>query len=225
MEQKIAWVAGASGLVGSSLIEQLASRADYSTIVAFVRRLPKEKSANSKIQYFVCDWLSLYASEKKFKAPTAKPDHIFCALGSTTKKTPNKNDYYRIDVEYPLAFAKLGLKHKARFYGFVSAHGVSGWTPSFYLTMKTHAEKGLKALNYSHLALARPGLLKGDRKEFRMIERAAETICDFLPGNYKAIDARDVAAALILAANRSPTETPYTEILESKAMQGASNAQ
>jgi uncharacterized protein YbjT (DUF2867 family) len=221
MEQRIAWVAGASGLVGKSLVEQLAGNPAYSTVVAFVRRLPKDKPSSPKIQYFVCDWLGLCASEKKFKAPDSRPNDIFCALGSTKKRTPNKNDYYKIDVEYPIAFAKLGLKYGARFYGLVSAHGASGRTPSFYLTMKTHAEEGLRALNYPHLSFARPGLLKGDRSEFRFVERAAEVVCDLLPGNFKAIDGRDVAAALVRAAADSHETSPYTEVLESKTMQGA----
>ena len=35
---KIAWVAGASGLVGQQLVEQLSQDADFTKVIAFVRK-------------------------------------------------------------------------------------------------------------------------------------------------------------------------------------------
>ena len=123
----VAWVAGASGLVGQQIVEQLVHDDEFSKVIAFVRRpLNIPSFLHDKVEQFTVDYA-------KLKAPTKKVDVLFCALGSTTKKTPNKAEYFRIDVTYPLEFAKLGLAHKARFYGLVSAHGANNTSFSSYL--------------------------------------------------------------------------------------------
>lgn len=194
---KTVWIAGASGLVGQQLVRLLIEDPEVTRIVAFVRKeLVTEAFKHSKVEQFITDFNPL-------KAPTKKVDALFCALGSTTKKTPKKSDYYRIDVTYPLEFAKLGLKHGAKFYGLVSAHGANANSFSAYLKMKGVLEEQLKSLAFTRLAIARPSLLKGDRKEFRLIEKLSESLMDCLPGNYKAIHVENVAGSLIAAFNKS----------------------
>lgn len=207
---KVAWVAGASGLVGQQIVEQLSQDADFSKIIAFVRKpLNIPSFLNDKVEQFPVDFSNL-------KNPSKKVDALFCALGSTTKKTPNKDEYYRIDVTYPLEFAKLGIKHKATYYGLVSAHGANKSSLSTYLKMKGTLELELEKLNFPKLALARPSLLKGDRGEFRLLEKMSESLLDLMPGNYKAIDAKNVAASLIAASKKSSDKK---RILSSKEMQ------
>lgn len=211
---KVAWVAGASGLVGQQIVEQLIHDTDFSKIIAFVRRpLNIPHFLNDKVEQFPVDFSNL-------KAPSTKVDTLFCALGSTTKKTPNKEEYYKIDVTYPLEFAKLGLKHKAEYYGLVSAHGANKDSFSTYLQMKGTLETELEKLHFPKLVLARPSLLKGDRGEFRLLEKVSESFLDFLPGNYKAIHAKNVAASLIAAAKKSSEKK---RILSSKEMQKPSH--
>ena len=207
---KIAWVAGASGLVGQHLVEQLSQDPTFSKVVAFLRDpLETPIYQHSKVEQFIVDF-------EELSAPTQKVDMLFCALGSTTKKTPKRETYFRIDVTYPLDFAKLGLKKGANFYGLVSAHGANRLSLSTYLKMKGTLETELKELAYSRLAFARPSLLKGEREEFRALEKLSESFMSILPGNYKAIHAKNVAASLIAAAKKSPEKR---RILESKEMQ------
>tara|TARA_R110002167_G_scaffold10378_1_gene47695 strand:- start:1000 stop:1659 length:660 start_codon:yes stop_codon:yes gene_type:complete len=207
---KIAWVAGASGLVGQQLVEQLSQDADFTKIVAFVRKpLELPTFQHDKVEQFVVDF-------EKLVAPSTKVDALFCALGSTTKKTPHYDDYYQIDVTYPYEFAKLGKKTGAHSYGLVSAHGANLNSLSSYLKMKGLIEKDLSKLHYSNMVFARPSLLKGDRKEFRLLEKLSESVVSLMPGNYKAIHAKNVAASLIIAAKRSSEKK---RVLTSKEMQ------
>lgn len=207
---KIAWVAGASGLVGQQLVAQLSQDPDFSKVIAFVRSpLELPIFLNEKVEQFIVDF-------EKLAAPSTKVDSLFCALGSTTKKTPNYDDYYKIDVTFPYEFAKLGKTKGARFYGLVSAHGANQKSLSSYLKMKGLLEKDLSKLLYANLIFARPSLLKGDRKEFRLLEKLSETVVSLMPGNFKAIHAKDVAASLI-AASKNATEKKRA--LSSKEMQ------
>lgn len=215
---KIAWVAGATGLVGGHLMQQLAAQPDYAKVVALVRKPSQAAwSKLDKVSQQVVDFEALDDSlPVELKAQGV--DDLFCALGTTKKKTPDAKAYYQIDVNYPLFFAQLGAKLGARFYGVVSAHGANSRSMSSYFKMKGEMEAGLKVIPYPVVAIARPGMLKGDRGEFRILEKAGEYITDLLPGNYRTIAGADVAAALIEAANN---DQKNLHILASKHMQGA----
>jgi len=207
---KIAWVAGASGLIGQHLIHELALDDDYKRVIAMVRTpldLPAFK--HPKVEQYRIDFA-------KLAAPSDQVDSVFCALGSTTRKTPNPEDYYRVDVSYPLAVAELGKQRGANFYGLVSAHGANARSFSLYLKMKGTLEAELTALDFSRLAIARPSLLKGERAEFRLLEKMSEHVMSLLPGNYRAIEAKRVAQALIQADKKLHAGK---RILNSKEMQ------
>lgn len=214
--KKTAWVAGASGLVGGHLIRQLAQDPAYDKVVALVRTPCRDNWADlDKVEQWQVDYENLSAL-----SDAERVDDLFCALGSTTRKTPDKAAYHRIDVDYPLEFARLGLKHGARRYALVSAHGASTRSLSGYFKMKGELEMSLKTLGYPHLIIARPGLLKGQRNESRPGERMAEVFASFLPGNFKAIAAADVAAALIQACNSGELTNSCVQLLCSAEMQG-----
>jgi len=215
---KTAWVAGASGLVGGHLIRQLAQHPAYGKVVAFVRAPCIERwSEMEKIEQWQVDFENL-----RTLRDTERVDDVFCALGSTTRKTPDKASYHRIDVHYPLEFARLGLHHGAQTFAVVSAHGASIRSLSGYFRMKGELEMSLNTLGYPHLVIARPGLLKGQRHEFRPAEKIAETFASLLPGNLKAIAAADGAAAMSQVCNSNLHSEPAVKLLPSAGMQGCS---
>lgn len=216
--KKTAWVAGASGLVGNHLIRQLARHPAYDKVVALVRTAHvNDWDDLDKVELWQVDYEHLSA-----RLDTERVDDLFCALGSTTRKTPDKALYRRIDVHYPLEFARLGLQQGARSFALVSAHGANPKSLSHYLKMKGELETSLQSLGYPNLVIARPGLLRGQRNEFRPGERIAEALTCFLPGNFKAIQASDVAAALIESCNTNQPDQTATMYLSSAQMQGSS---
>lgn len=212
---KIAWVAGATGVIGSHLITLLDRNPAYSEVVALVRQpVHKRWEKLSKVRQWPVNYQELKASSQDERV-----DDLFCALGSTTKKTPDKKDYYQIDVQYPLNFAALGLQHGASYYGLVSSHGAKPKALSYYLKMKGELEAKLSKHPYPHITIARPSLLLGQREEFRLLEHLSGFVMGQMRGNYRAINPIDVAAALIEAANNGKSGL---ELLPSKTMQNAS---
>lgn len=215
---KTAWVTGATGLVGGELMTQLAKDSRYDRIIALVRKPSgADWSHAAKVTQISVNFDSLEDSMPA-ELIEAGTDDLFCALGTTKKKTPDAKQYYQIDVNYPIQFARLGLLGRAHFFGVVSAHGANPRSFSSYFKMKGDMERGVIEQKYKALALARPGMIKGDRGEFRLLEKTGEIITDLLPGNYRTIAAQDIAASLISAANN---KQQGQQILESKAMQGA----
>jgi len=209
---KTAWVAGATGVIGNYLIELLNQDPAYDKVIAFVRSPLSYRWSNlSKVSQWVTDYTQLKAPDKNTHV-----DDLFCALGSTTKKTPDKQAYYQVDVQYPLNFATLGTQHGAGFYGLVSSHGANPKALSYYFKMKGELETTLQQQTYSHIAIARPSLLKDHRQEYRLLEHLSGFVMSKFPGNYKAINAINVANALVESANNG---TKGVEILQSKNMQ------
>src|ERR1700730_1502242 len=97
-------IAGASGLIGSNLLDILLQQTEYDSILILVRKvLPIQ---HEKLTQLIVDFDKLdYYS----KAITGHA--VFCCLGSTRKKTPHLNDYKKVDHDYPLQLAQIAYKN------------------------------------------------------------------------------------------------------------------
>ena len=93
MEKRNALIAGASGLVGSSLLKQLLNNDLYENIVVIVRKPLEIK--HPKLTQLQVDFNSLETLKVGF------PVHdVFCALGTTIKTAGSKEAFYTVDYTY-----------------------------------------------------------------------------------------------------------------------------
>ncbi|MDZ7613621.1 MAG: hypothetical protein U5K51_07975 [Flavobacteriaceae bacterium] len=84
--EKTAILLGATGLTGSLLLDLLLEDARYKTIKVFTRKpLPFK---HRKIVNFTGDLIPLENFQKDFTG-----DEVFCCIGTTAKKTPDKQLY------------------------------------------------------------------------------------------------------------------------------------
>lgn len=170
----IAVVAGANGLVGSELIQDLIQDPYFSQIIA-VTRNPIHIN-NNKLQNYLCknfEQLELLSDE-------LKGDVYFCCLGSTIKKSKTKENFKKVDYDAVLNFAQIAKIHVASKFILISASGANPDSAVYYSQIKGQVEQSLINLNLNSLVIYRPGLLIGKRIEKRFMEKTSIDLLNLL---------------------------------------------
>jgi uncharacterized protein YbjT (DUF2867 family) len=117
-----------------------------------------------------------------------------------------------VDYEMPLAAATIACAQGARHFLLVSALGANAQSRIFYNRVKGELEDTLRTLKFRSLTIVRPSLLLGERPEFRLGEEIGKRFAWIVPGKYRPIHARDVAAVLVRSAK---DDIPGMRIVES----------
>ena len=192
-----ALIAGASGLVGSHLLEQLLASPEYDRVIALGRR-PLEQ-ANPKLVPVVADFATLDKVVADLRC-----DDVFCCLGTTIRRAGSPENFRAVDHGAVLALAWAARRNGAQRFFLVSALGADPASRWLYNRVKGETEEALEVLGFSTLGLFRPSLLLGTRREFRLGERVSKVILwlaePLLLGRlrqYRAIQAEVVARAML----------------------------
>ena len=146
------------------------------------------------------------------RPPPRDVDAVVCALGTTIKVAGSQEAFRRVDYDYPLALARLGLAAGAKQFVLVSALGANAKSPVFYNRVKGELEDAVRSLGYASVAIVRPSLLLGARREFRLGEEIAKRFGFLAPGKYRPVEARAVANALVTAVRE---QQPGVRVIES----------
>ena len=202
--EKTAIIVGATGLTGSLLLELLLEDAGYKTIKVLTRTPLTFK--HPRIVNFTGDLLSLENFEKDFLA-----DEVFCCIGTTAKKTPDKELYRKIDFGIPVKAAQLCKKNNIPGFVVVSSLGADAKNSIFYSRTKGEMEEAVLGIKLPYTYILRPSLIIGNRKEKRMAESLASSFFKItgplLIGplkKYAPNKATDIAKAMLAVANDKP---------------------
>ncbi len=206
-------VAGATGLVGRSIVDLALVDPAISVVHALVRR-PLERE-HPKLTGHVVDFTAL--------PPLPSCDEVYLALGTTIRTAGSQAAFRAVDYAVNLAVAHAALAADARRIGLVSAMGASARSRVFYSRVKGELEDALASLACDALVVARPSLLAGDREALGQPARGGERLGmalaallgPVIPANYRPIAGSDVARALLA---RVPVALGR-EVLMSGAMQ------
>lgn len=193
-----ALVVGATGLVGSKLVEALLADPRYESVHTLVRRPLMAKQP--KVREHVVDFAKLQG----FAWPAV--DDVYCCLGTTIRAAGSQAAFRAVDHDYPLAVARGSLAAGAAQYLFVSSVGADAQSSVFYSRVKGELEAAIAALPF-HAAIGfRPSLLSGDRAEHRLGERLALAVLQplrgFVPARYRPVADTAVARAMVDFAGR-----------------------
>lgn len=198
---RTALVAGATGMVGSQLVELLLEDPLFARVVAVGRR-PLGR-AHPKLSDALVDFASL--------DPSALPEatDAFCALGTTIKKAGSREAFRAVDHDAVMAFAKAARQRGVTRFQVVTALGADAGSRVFYNRVKGEVEAALRGVGFESLAVVRPSLLVGDRAESRPGERLAIVVTSALapllrPFASRPIEGRTVALAMRAIAHDPP---------------------
>ena len=192
---KTAIVIGATGLIGSSLLDQLLEDETYSKIKIFHRR--STGVSHPKISEEVVDFDRIDEWEKQIDG-----DVLFSAMGTTIKKAGSKKAQYKIDFTYQYEVAKAAANNLVESYVLVSSSGANAKSKIFYSKIKGELDDAVMELPFKKIIIMRPSILAGNRKENRTGEKIGLALARGLtkiPGlkKYKPIKGETVAKAMI----------------------------
>jgi uncharacterized protein YbjT (DUF2867 family) len=195
MTHKTSTIIGATGLIGSHLLQQLQDDDTFKSVNILVRR--EVGYTHPKVKEMVIDFEDLEA----FKSGIKGSDVVFCAVGTTNKKVKGDKEAYRkVDYDIPVYAARFAEQESCSQFVLVSAIGANSQSKNFYTRLKGQVEDTIKQLNIPSILFFRPSLLLGNRQEARIGESIGKWIMKpvsfLLPSKMKPIQAADVAWAM-----------------------------
>ena len=194
-----ATVIGATGLIGSHLVELLSGDDHFTKVRIIARRMPEKVPQGAEVR--VIDFEDPVA----FRAAVEGSDALFCAVGTTRKKVKGDMEAYRkVDHDIPVNAAHHCRETGCGRYLLVSSVGASSKTGNFYLKFKGDAEDAIAAAGIPSVSIFRPSMLMGKRNESRPAEDIAKILSAPLaflfPAKYRPVKGLDVARAMVAAA-------------------------
>ncbi|MEY4992619.1 MAG: hypothetical protein RI948_1504 [Bacteroidota bacterium] len=166
--QKSVVILGATGLVGSALLEELIQDPQVSEIRLLTRR--PLVAQHAKVQIVETDLSD--PNVVAFNGVRA----LYCCIGTTRKKTPNQTHYRAIDYGMTLAAAKAAKNAGATEVHLVSAIGADTQSKIFYSRLKGEIERDLLKLNFERTLIYQPSILIGPRPEKRFGEKIGQIL-------------------------------------------------
>ncbi len=193
---------GATGLVGSTLIDMAVGRNDV-RVVGVARREMK-LPAGARMEMLIAEpagWGDAIAA--------ARPQVLVCALGTTWRKAGKDEAAFRaVDKQLVIECAKAARDAGVRQMIVVSSVGADPSAKQFYLRVKGEMEAAVGRIGLQRLDILRPGLLRGPRHGDRRIGERIGIIVSpiidlFLHGKYRkyrSIRAENLVQAIFALA-------------------------
>ncbi|MEP0478830.1 MAG: NAD(P)H-binding protein, partial [Nonlabens sp.] len=151
-------IIGATGLTGTALVSQLLEDEKYDRIITLSRK--RITNNHPKYENHIADLFDPQTYQKQLKG-----DHLFICTGTTQSKTPDKEEYYRIEHDLPVQVAQVALKNGVSKVVAISALGASPESKFIYNRGKGDMERDIEALGFQESYFVQPALIGGKRDE------------------------------------------------------------
>ncbi len=195
----VALIVGATGLVGSAVLDLLLKSEHYSKVISLQRK--QTTITHSKLVTIYTNFSNL----DELMLPNCSD--IFCCLGTTIKIAGSKEQFKKVDYEFPLAIAQRSVKLNAKHFLVVTAMGANSKSLIFYNKVKGQLEDELILLTgIPQISILKPSLLLGNRIETRVGESFGIKIANAINVVFKnsvGIQSTDVAKAMLSIAIHS----------------------
>ncbi|MEJ8842761.1 NAD(P)H-binding protein [Lacibacter sp. H375] len=199
MNGQTAVVLGATGLIGSSLVEQLLADEAFLRVRVLVRK--PISIQHPKLEVFITD----FSDYDVYRKILGTGDCIFSCIGTTNANVKGDKLLYRsIDFDIPVNAARFGKEAGFSQFLLVSAIGADARSRIFYTRLKGEVEEMIASYKFKSFHVFRPSFLAGRKQNERTGEKILTTMFRLLsfliPSNYKAINGATVAKAMRKAA-------------------------
>ncbi|KAL8853949.1 MAG: hypothetical protein Q9221_001257 [Calogaya cf. arnoldii] len=160
---------GCTGLVILSALQAITQKP---TVYAIARREIPSAASNTKpiIEPSSTDW------PDKLRNLAPKPEVFLSALGTTRAQAGSFEAQRAIDFDLNLTLAKAAKDSGVKTYVLISSAAVSAKSRLPYSKMKGELEDAVKALEFPHTVIVKPGLLLGPRQDLRVAEAMLQTV-------------------------------------------------
>ena len=187
---------GATGLIGSYLLEFLLKDSDIH-LINVVGRNPFHLQ-HDKINNIVIDFEDVSSISNSITGSEV----VFVSIGTTMSKVNgDKIKYKSIDFDIIFNIANTCKQKNINQFIYVSSLGANANSSNFYLRLKGEIDEAVAKLNLNSTYVFRPSVLLGKRNESRPGEKIMQFVMpllDFMiPLNSKAIKAEDVAKSML----------------------------
>ena len=147
-------VIGASGLVGSALVNKLVTADHVDKVITLTRRSIIHSS--TKVENHVVNFDRLEEVSSLFKA-----DFLFSCLGTTRGQAGSVTAQRVVDLDYQFKAAQLAAQNGIPHYLLISSSGASAKSHNPYLKMKGELEQRVQSLGFKRISIFQPSLLMG----------------------------------------------------------------
>ena len=196
-------VVGASGLVGSNILEHLEK--EDSKITLLLRRRLEDKA---HLKQIIAEFNNIDNLDE------IQPiDEVYIAIGKKLSlvellylKKRKREEFELIDFDYIKNIALFAKKLGAKSLGLISAVGANENSRNIYLSVKGKIEKEIISMGFEKIVIAQPGHLLGKRQHedskflIYVFEKITNILGYMMIGplkKFRNIDASLVAKALI----------------------------
>ena len=194
------------------LIPRLPNATNVGKVVALTRKpiTPHPKLLNQVIDF----------NAIPEEAPWWQADAVICTLGTTIKVAKTTERFRFVDYTLVAQFAALAAQHSVPCFVLNSSTMADPKAKGLYLRTKGEAEQAVKNAGIPSVVIARPGLLDGDREEFRLGEEigliASRLVNPLLPKRLRSVKVSNLARVMLSEALLAE---PCVKVLESERFQ------
>lgn len=213
---KTAILLGATGATGREVLKLLLNDERYDKVKLFNRN--KVGIQDSKVEEHVIDLLKLEEHKAQFTG-----DEVFCCIGTTKAKTPDKETYYKIDYGIPVTAAKLANQNGINSFNVISAIGADKNSSIFYNRTKGEMQDAVLKEGIANTYILQPSLIVAHRNDMRLMEQIGAVAMKLLnplllggAAKYRSIKAATIAKAMLWLANNNYAEAIVTSDIIAK---------